>query len=126
MSDHAPSSPVAGHGQGQSGSNALKSSTNSSSRSSHRDSLTMNRAPPSPRLNANRSSSLTEYFRNVPLSPRAQRAPSMSQSAIQDFLNDPPSAKSGTPAFAGRDWRSVRVEEVVDQAKVRFAEMTTS
>jgi hypothetical protein len=50
----------------------------------------------------------------------------MSQSAIQDLLNDPPSAKSGNPAFAGRDWRSVRVEEVVDQAKVRFAEMTTS
>src|ERR1700760_157157 len=112
--------------QGQSTSNALKSSTNSTARSSHRDSLNMNRAPPSPRLNANRSSSLTENFRHVPLSPRSQRAPSMSQQAIQDLLNDPPSAKSGDPAFAGRDWRSVMVEEIVDEAQVRFVEMMTS
>jgi hypothetical protein len=50
----------------------------------------------------------------------------MSQSAIQDLLNDPPSAKSGNPAFVGRDWRTVRVEEIVDESQVRFVEMTTS
>lgn len=108
---------------------ALKSTSNSSSRNSHRESLSLNRAPPSPRLNAataNRSSSLTENFRHPPLSPRAHRSPSMSQSAIQDLLNDPPSAKSRDPAFTGRDWKTVRVEEVVDEGQVRFVDMTTS
>lgn len=50
----------------------------------------------------------------------------MTQSAIQDLLNDPPSAKSRDPAFTGRDWKTVRVEEVVDEGKVRFVDMTTS
>jgi 3-dehydroquinate synthase class II len=50
----------------------------------------------------------------------------VSQAAIQDLLNDPPSARGGDPAFAGRDWRTIKVEEVVDRNQVRFVDLTTS
>jgi hypothetical protein len=107
-------------------SNVLKPATTTTSRSSHRDSLSLAPTPSSPRLNANRSSSLAENFRNTPLSPRTQRAPSMSQAAIQDLINDPPTAKSRDPTFTGRDWKSIPVEEIVDKSHVRFVDTTTS
>jgi hypothetical protein len=127
MTDRLPSSPATGHQSTQPASSALKQPPNSAPRPSHRDSLTFPRAPPSPKMNAiNRSSSLTENLRHIPLSPRSHRTPSMSQSAIHDLLNDPPSAKHGNPAFVGRDWRSIRVDEVVSEAQLRFVEMNTS
>jgi hypothetical protein len=70
-------------------------------------------------------SSFAENMRALPHSPRASRQPSLSQQAFQDLLNNPPT-KGGDPKFAGRDWRSVQVGEVVDEKQVRFAELDTS
>jgi CBS domain-containing protein len=108
-----------------------------SSSSSHRDSLTIARPPSSPHLStpsANRSSSLAENFRHphhhAPGSPHAGRAPSvsLSQAAVNELLNSPPSARAGDPAFAGRDWRAVAVDEVVggDGGRARFVDGDTS
>jgi hypothetical protein len=70
-------------------------------------------------------SSFAENMRALPHSPRASRQPSLSQQAFQDLLNNPPT-KGGDSKFAGRDWRSVQVGEVVDEKQVRFAELDTS
>jgi hypothetical protein len=126
MTDQTAPSPGGDKGKQTNVLKPATTNTSTSSRSSHRDSLTLAPAPSSPRLNANRSSSLTENFRHTPLSPRTQRAPSMSQAAIQDMINDPPTAKSRGPTFVGRDWKSIQVEEVVDKSHVRFVDTTTS
>lgn len=65
-------------------------------------------------------------LRGVPSSPRTQRQPSLSHAALQDLLNYPPLSHRGQNAFAGRDWKKVRVGEIVDSAEVRFAELDTS
>jgi hypothetical protein len=84
------------------------------------------RAPSSPQMGSHRTS-LAENLRGNPTSPRtAHRTPSLSQQALQDLLNNPPTAKTGTDEFAGRDWRSIKVGEVVDLELVRFVEMDTS
>lgn len=45
-----------------------------------------------------------------------------------DLVNHPPTQHSheGESKFAGRDWRTVRVGEIVDLELVRFVEMETS
>lgn len=52
----------------------------------------------------------------------------MSQQALQELLTNPPLAhKEGDGGrFVGRDWKGVRVGEVVDPGEVRFAELETS
>lgn len=70
-------------------------------------------------------SSFAENMRGIPASPRASRQPSFSQQALQDLLNNPPT-KGGDPKFQGRDWRSVKVGEIVDEGQVRFVEYDTS
>lgn len=85
----------------------------------------LNWAPSSPQMN--HRASLAENLRGNPTSPRsAHRSPSLSQQALQELLNNPPSAKAGTTEFTGRDWRTVQVGEVVDLELVRFVEMDTS
>jgi len=64
-------------------------------------------------------------MRGTTTSPRASRQPSLSQQALQDLLNNPPT-KSGASKFHGRDWKSIRLGEIVDPALVRFAEYSTS
>jgi hypothetical protein len=49
----------------------------------------------------------------------------LSQQALQDLLNNPPT-KGGDPKFAGRDWKGIRVGEIVDESLVRFVEYDTS
>jgi len=90
----------------------------------------------SPRLSISSASdhrqSLSEHrqsfseLRGVPSSPRSQRQPSLTQAALQDLLNHPPLSHRGSDAFAGRDWKRVKVGEVVDAAEVRWAELDTS
>lgn len=71
--------------------------------------------------------SFADNLRGMPASPRASRQPSLSQQALQDLLNNPPVAKTPqNAAFQGRDWRSVKVGEVIDPGLVRFVEIDTS
>ncbi|OCK82426.1 hypothetical protein K432DRAFT_380434 [Lepidopterella palustris CBS 459.81] len=69
--------------------------------------------------------SFAENLRGVPSSPRAHRQPSLSQQALQDLLNNPPT-KNGAPEFVGRDWRTIQLGEIVDVEQVRFVEYETS
>ena len=41
------------------------------------------------------------------------------------MLNNPPT-KGGDPKFQGRDWKTIRLGEIVDPELVRFAEYSTS
>jgi hypothetical protein len=69
--------------------------------------------------------SFAENLRGVPQSPRAHRKPSLSQQALQDLLNNPPT-KNGAPEFVGREWRTIHVGEIVHSEQVRFVEYDTS
>lgn len=71
-------------------------------------------------------SSFVESLRGVPPSPRPQRHPSLTQAAIQELLNNPPTAKNNDPRFAGRDWTEISIGELVSPEDVRWAEMDTS
>lgn len=67
----------------------------------------------------------------MPVSPRASRQPSLSQQALQELLNNPPTQKGAEPPkFAGRDWRTLKVGEIVNEDKdggnVRFVQYDTS
>merc|ERR1712137_127510 len=64
-------------------------------------------------------------MRGTPTSPRASRQPSLTQQALQELLNNPPT-KGGDPRFHGRDWKTVRLREIVDPELVRFVEYDTS
>jgi hypothetical protein len=84
------------------------------------------RLPPSPQLIGNHRQSFAENLRGVPPSPRAHRQPSLSQTALQELLKNPPTAKHAQPEFAGRDWRTVQIGEITSREDVRFVEMDTS
>lgn len=70
--------------------------------------------------------SISDQLRSHPSSPRAHRHPSLSQQAIQDLMNNPPLAhKDGNP-FEGRDWKKIRVGEIIDPREVHWSESGTS
>lgn len=69
--------------------------------------------------------SFTENLRNGPASPR-QRNPSLTQAAVQELMNNPPSNKHANPKFVGRDWQDVSVGELVSHDDVRWASLDTS
>ncbi|KAI8627490.1 hypothetical protein F5Y19DRAFT_167459 [Xylariaceae sp. FL1651] len=71
-------------------------------------------------------SSFAENLRGIPSSPRANRHPSFTQSAIQDLLNNPPAPRHHNPRFAGRDWRDVAIGELISKDDVRWVDMDTS
>lgn len=62
----------------------------------------------------------------MPPSPRATRHLSFSQAQMQELLNNPPTAGSADPAFAGRDWQHISVGELVNPKDLRFVELETS
>ncbi|KAI9779601.1 MAG: cell separation during budding [Geoglossum umbratile] len=86
----------------------LHSSSTASSSSNHRDSLRENvRGLPPP-------------------SPRAARHPSFPQSAIDMMLTSTPIPRPGESSkFSGRDWKSIKVCELVDEENVHFVELDT-
>ena len=86
----------------------LHSSSTASSSSNHRDSLRENvRGLPPP-------------------SPRAARHPSFPQSAMDLMLTSTPiSRPSESNKFSGRDWKSIKVCELIDEENVRFVELDT-
>lgn len=88
---------------------------------------------PPPRNNtaspSNTSSTInhrSSFAENLRQSPRSQRHPSFTQAAVQELLNHPPPSKTGDPRFAGRDWRQIRVGELVQKSDVRFVELDTA
>ena len=84
--------------------------------------------PPALKMGASPSphrSSFAEHMRGTPTSPRASRQPSLTQQALQDLLNNPPT-KGGDPKFQGRDWKTVKLGEIVEPDLVRFVEYDTS
>lgn len=81
---------------------------------------------PSPRQSLSEHRQSVSELRGVPPSPRTQRHPSLTQAALQELLDHPPLSHKGQNAFAGRDWKRVKVGEVVDSAEVRWAEIGTS
>jgi hypothetical protein len=75
----------------------------------------------------NRRQSLVESLRGVPSSGSRSRAPSLTPSAVQDLLNNPPpSGKLSNPSFAGRDWRDISVGELSEPDDVLWAELDTT
>lgn len=69
--------------------------------------------------------SFTEQLRGVPPSPRSSRQMSLSQAQIQELLDNPPTAGSADPTFAGRDWRGITIGELVNPDDLRFVELDT-
>ena len=78
---------------------------------------------PSP--NSTHRHSFSDQLRGIPPSPRSSRQPSLSHAAVQDLLNNPPTAGTADPAFAGRDWRDVTVNELVNPKDLRFVDVDT-
>ncbi|KAI1175300.1 hypothetical protein F4777DRAFT_588643 [Nemania sp. FL0916] len=71
-------------------------------------------------------SSFAENLRGLPSSPRSQRHPSFTQSAIQDLLNHPPVGGRHNARFAGKDWRDIAIGQIVTDDDVRWVELDTS
>jgi hypothetical protein len=49
----------------------------------------------------------------------------MTQSQIQDLINNPPTLGSPDPRFAGKDWQHIAVGDLVDEEELRFVELDT-
>ena len=69
--------------------------------------------------------SFTEQLRGMPPSPRATRQLSLSEAQIRDLMNNPPTAGSADPRFAGRDWQHIGVGELVHSEDLRWVEVDT-
>lgn len=72
-------------------------------------------------------SSFAENLRGILPSGR-QRTPSLSQQAIQDLINNPPVARNNPSAekYQDREWRTIKVGEIIAPEEVRFVETNTS
>lgn len=81
---------------------------------------------PSPSPSTSHRQSFTDQLRGMPPSPRTNRHLSFSQAQMQELLNNPPTAGSADPAFAGRDWQHINVGELVNPKDLRFVELDTS
>jgi hypothetical protein len=64
-------------------------------------------------------------LRGAPPSPRSQRQPSISSLAIQELINNPPQRSAPDPKFAGRDWRTIKIQELTRPEDLRFVEADT-
>lgn len=64
-------------------------------------------------------------LRGHPPSPRSQRQPSVSQLAVQDLIDNPPVRANPDPKFAGRDWQTVKVNELTNPEDLRFVDIDT-
>ncbi|PGH27567.1 hypothetical protein AJ80_00809 [Polytolypa hystricis UAMH7299] len=69
--------------------------------------------------------SFGDSLRAAPSSPRARRQPSLTQSAIQSLIDNPPTRNAADPAFSGRDWTQITVGELVSPDDFRFVEADT-
>ncbi|CAL5867434.1 uncharacterized protein PFLUO_LOCUS1653 [Penicillium psychrofluorescens] len=69
--------------------------------------------------------SLSETLRGPPGSPRARRQPSLTQSAIQSLIDNPPPPKTNDPAFLDRNWAEISIGELVSPDDLKFVELDT-
>ena len=110
------------------------SSHPTSSPATPHSSLSETRSPPArspslrlanmPNASAQHRQSFSE-LRGLPhTSPRSQRHPSMTQLAVQELIDNPP-RHAPDPKFAGRDWRTVQVQELTSPADLRFVDVDT-
>ncbi|KAK3301537.1 uncharacterized protein B0H64DRAFT_414963 [Chaetomium fimeti] len=70
--------------------------------------------------------SFAENQRHPPPSPRNHRHPSLTQQALLDLMNHPPTNKHPNPRYAGRDWRDITVGELAVPEDVRWADLGLS
>ena len=61
----------------------------------------------------------------MPSSPRGTRQLSLSEAQIRDLMDNPPTAGSADPNFAGRDWQHISVGELVRLEDLRWVEVDT-
>ncbi|KAF7714251.1 Uncharacterized protein PECH_008922 [Penicillium ucsense] len=78
-----------------------------------------------PAANHQHRQSLSETLRGPPSSPRSRRQPSLTQSAIQSLIDNPPPPKNPDPAFVDRDWREISIGELVSPGDLQFVELDT-
>jgi hypothetical protein len=100
-----------------------------------RSSTDSGRSPPSRNLSLRLGSmpsaasrdrqNFSESLRGVPPSPRTQRQPSLTQAAVQELIDNPPTHNVADPTFQGRDWHSISVGELVRPGDLRFVETDT-
>jgi hypothetical protein len=118
-----------GNGRPESKDSAIISPTQSrSSTDSARSPLSRNpslRLASMPSAASRDRQSFSESLRGVPPSPRAQRQPSLTQVAVQELIDNPPTRNAADPAFHGRDWRSISVGELVSPGDLKFVEIDT-
>lgn len=96
---------------------------------SHRNSLSASRGTPSPvsQAHGHHRASWSQDLRGIPASPHRARHPSVSHQALHEMLSNPPIPhNSENDPFAGRDWKSIAVGEIVDPEEVRWVQETTS
>ena len=87
-------------------------------------SLRISHMPQTPSAAAQHRQSFNE-LRGAPPSPRSQRQPSISHLAVQELINNPPQRSAQDPKFAGRDWRTINVQELTSPDDLRFVEAST-
>ena len=54
-----------------------------------------------------------------------ERTQSLSQAQIQELIDNPPTAGSADPKFAGRDWQHISVGELCEEGNLRWVELET-
>ncbi|KAK5210399.1 cell separation during budding [Exophiala xenobiotica] len=82
------------------------------------------RIPPSMSSAAAQHRQSFNELRGHPPSPRSSRQPSMSSLAVQDLIDNPP-ATQPDPRFAGREWTTIKVNELVNADGLRFVDIDT-
>ncbi|KAH6844835.1 hypothetical protein B0I37DRAFT_312262 [Chaetomium sp. MPI-CAGE-AT-0009] len=70
--------------------------------------------------------SFAENQRHPPPSPRNHRHPSLTQQALLELMNHPPTNRHPNPRYAGRDWRDITLGELAVPEDVRWADLGLS
>ncbi|KAA8644744.1 cell separation during budding [Aspergillus tanneri] len=120
MTDHRAGEMAADTSNGSAGASP-RTSTDSRSSSVRSQSLRVSHGS----SNHQHRHSLSETLRGAPGSPRSRRQPSITQSAIQSLIDNPPAPNNANPAFVGRDWREISIGELVSPDDLKFVEVDT-
>jgi hypothetical protein len=80
-------------------------------------------SPSIPSNNGGTISHRSSFAENLRHSPRSQRHPSFTQAGVQELLTHPPAPTTSDPRFTGRDWRQIKVGELIEKGEVEWAEL---